>query len=53
MSKQKKPTAASVKARPADKFQDRNLAATNPTKEQFEPTEASPIRQSKRMAGER
>jgi hypothetical protein len=32
-------------------YQDRNLAAVNPLKEQFEPTPASPIPQHKRMAG--
>jgi hypothetical protein len=32
-------------------FQPRNLANTNPLKEQFEPTPASPIRQHKKMAG--
>lgn len=33
------------------KFADRNLAAINPLKEQFEPTEGLPIRQHHRMAG--
>ena len=33
------------------KYKDRNLAATNPNKEQFEPTDAAPIPQHVRMAG--
>ena len=32
-------------------YKDRNLAATNPLKEQFEPTDAEPVNQHKRMAG--
>lgn len=32
-------------------FHDRNLAATSPAKEQFEPTPAAPVRQRYRMAG--
>lgn len=32
-------------------FTDRNLTNVNPLKEQFEPTEAQPIRQHARMAG--
>ena len=31
---------------------DRNLAATSPNTEQFEPTEANPVRQHARMGGE-
>lgn len=33
------------------KFQDRDLAGTSPLKEQFEPTEAAPVRQHYKMAG--
>ena len=33
-------------------FVDRNLMAVNPLREQFEPTEAQPIRQRARMAGD-
>ena len=33
-------------------FIDRNLMKVNPLKEQFEPTEAQPIRQRARMAGD-
>ena len=33
-------------------FIDRNLMNVNPMKEQFEPTEAQPIRQRARMAGD-
>jgi len=36
---------------PARPLRDRNLAATNPLTEQFEPTPAEPIRQHARMAG--
>lgn len=32
-------------------FMDRNLMATNPMKEQFEPTPAEPVRQHAKMAG--
>ena len=34
-----------------EKCVERNLAAINPTKEQFEPTEAMPMPQHQRMAG--
>ena len=33
------------------RFVDRDLAAVNPAKEQFEPTDAEPVNQHKRMAG--
>lgn len=33
------------------KFVDRNLAAVNPLTEQFEPTDAEPVRQHAKMAG--
>ena len=33
------------------RFVDRNLAAINPMKQQFEPTAAEPVSQHKRMAG--
>lgn len=32
-------------------YNDRNLMGVNPTKEQFEPTDASPIRQRNKMGG--
>ena len=32
-------------------LQDRNLLGVNPLKEQFEPTDAAPVRQKHRMAG--
>lgn len=32
-------------------LQDRNLAAINPLDQQFEPTDAEPVRQKARMAG--
>ena len=34
------------------KLADRNLLAINPRNEQFEPTDAQPIRQHARMAGD-
>ena len=34
------------------KLTDRNLMNVNPLKEQFEPTDAQPIRQHARMAGD-
>ena len=36
---------------PAKPMTDRNLMATNPMREQFEPTTAEPVRQRARMAG--
>ena len=33
------------------RFRDRNLAAINPLREQFEPTDAVPVRQRNKMAG--
>lgn len=33
------------------KFVDRNLMAVNPLREQFEPTDAEPVRQHAKMAG--
>jgi len=36
---------------PDMKFNDRPLMGINPMREQFEPTDASAIRQHKRMAG--
>lgn len=33
------------------KFVDRDLAKISPTKQQFEPTDAEPVNQHKRMAG--
>lgn len=42
----------SGKTKPATgSFKDRNLAAMNPLKNQFEPTPAEPVNQHKRMAG--
>ena len=35
-----------------DGFKDIDIMATDPMKEQFEPTEAQPIRQRARMAGD-
>jgi len=32
-------------------FKDRQLMGVSPTKEQFEPTDAEPVRQHHRMAG--
>lgn len=32
-------------------FKDRNLMGVDPLKEQFEPTESSPVRQHYKMAG--
>jgi hypothetical protein len=32
-------------------YKDRNLMPVNPLREQFEPTDAEPIRQGARMAG--
>jgi hypothetical protein len=32
-------------------YKDRQLMGVNPMKEQFEPTEAEPVRQHHRMAG--
>lgn len=37
--------------KPPCKFRDRDLASTNPLKDQFEPTESEPVRQHHRMAG--
>ena len=48
----KNPAQREVCTPPAvTKYQDRNLAAVNPLKEQFEPTDASPVPQHTRMAG--
>lgn len=33
------------------KYVDRDLTKVNPTKEQFEPTDAEPVRQHYKMAG--
>jgi hypothetical protein len=33
------------------RFNDRPIMSTNPMREQFEPTDAQPIRQHKRMGG--
>jgi len=38
-----------AKGRP---LREKNLAATSPNTEQFEPTEASPVRHRQRMAGD-
>ncbi len=40
-----------VKTATAGGFKDRNLMGVSPLKEQFEPTDATPINQHKRMAG--
>ncbi len=45
----KPPRKAGGEAR--ETYKDRNLMATNPKKEQFEPTPAEPVNQHKRMAG--
>jgi hypothetical protein len=53
MAKQKKSSTYPQSRRKVDRhYICRDIAATNPLKQQFEPTEASPIRQHKRMAGE-
>ena len=46
----KKTKAAKTKSH---NYQDRDLAKVNPNTTQFEPTDASPIRQHQRMAGEK
>jgi hypothetical protein len=55
MSKSKKSTGAKLgvaqKKAVSGSFQDRNLMGTSPLKEQFEPTDACPIRQRNKMAG--
>lgn len=33
------------------RFVDRNLMGVNPAKQQFEPTDAEPVNQHKKMAG--
>lgn len=53
-SKQRKvswPCEPKVPSAP-QKFQDRNIMKTSPLKEQFEPTDAVPVRQHQRMAGD-
>jgi hypothetical protein len=45
-----KPKQVSGGATP-QKFVDRDLVAVNPLKEQFEPTESSPVPQRYKMAG--
>ncbi len=47
-----KPGVEAKKVKGEGSFHDRNLAATNPSKEQFEPTDANPVRQRARMAGD-
>lgn len=58
MAKQKQPNPTPARAprlpRGNDeggRYVDRDLAGVNPTKQQFEPTEAEPVRQHARMAG--
>ena len=49
---QKRPNPRTANTPKADtKFHDRNLAAVDPLKEQFEPTDAEPVRQHFKMAG--
>ena len=50
-SKSKSPKALKPKAVTPSSFKDRDLCKVNPLSEQFEPTEAEPIRQRARMAG--
>lgn len=52
MLKPKKSQGSKQKKVSERKFFDRNLAGTNPNTEQFEPTDANPVRQHHRMAGE-
>jgi hypothetical protein len=52
MSKQKSSQTKQIQTPQAvKKFVDRDLCKVNPTKQQFEPTEAAPVRQHARMAG--
>jgi hypothetical protein len=44
------PSASKAKSG-SGSVKDRNLAAVNPLKQQFEPTPASPVRQHYKMAG--
>ena len=53
-TKQYSPVKSSIGKKGNDeggRFVDRNLAAINPTKQQFEPTDAEPVNQHKKMAG--
>ncbi len=43
--------SASPKAAPDCKFNNRDLKAVNPLKEQFEPKGSEPVRQRYKMAG--
>lgn len=46
------PAAAPSSPAASQKFMDRDLCKVDPKKEQFEPTEACPVRQHARMAGQ-
>lgn len=50
MPKKSPQQPAKAAATPAG-YKDRDLCGTNPLKEQFEPTEASPVPQHYKMAG--
>ena len=50
-SKSQKSPAGFNTPKASEQLKDRNLAAVNPTKEQFEPTDAMPMPQHQRMAG--
>lgn len=50
--KGKKIVAGKVVGQVGGKLQDRNLAAVNPLKEQFEPRGSEPVRQHANMAGQ-
>ncbi len=52
MKKQATPAKGNApKAPKTPSFNDRKLCGTNPLKEQFEPTDAAPVRQHYKMAG--
>lgn len=46
------PAGGAAKAGVPTRYKDIDIAGTDPNKEQFEPTDAQPIRQSARMAGD-
>lgn len=43
--------SSTLNAKVPQQYKDHNLAAVSPDKEQFEPSEASPVRQHNKMAG--
>lgn len=48
----KTPSGGAMAAKVPTKFKDHKLAGISPNKQQFEPTEANPVRQHAQMAGD-